>query len=194
LGRSPERAAQSYGSEIRTRLDWRTGAWEPLIGELRKVGFRWDAWLAEHPPVPGDHGELARVQRAASERLAEVVEAQAALLRQRELSSALQTQRTYLSHFPQSDAASVLLQAQDSWDVDNYEATCRELSRLEGLHEVFNTRSLCSLSLNWSHLHGLARSRNGTSRTTARSRQASQPQRGAGGNGFRNSNAAQRSQ
>lgn len=140
LGRSPERAAQSYAVEIRARLDWRTGVWEPLIGELREVGFRWELWLGEHPPVPGDHGELARVQRAASERLAEIVEAQAALLRQKELSSALLTQRTYLSHFPQSDAASVLLQAQDSWDVDNYEAACRELAHLEGLRGVFNTR------------------------------------------------------
>jgi hypothetical protein len=140
LGRSPERAAQSYAVEIRARLDWRTGVWEPLIGELREVGFRWEVWLGEHPPVPGDHGELARVQRAASERLAEIVEAQAALLTQEELSSTLLTQRTYLSHFPQSDAASVLLQAQDSWDVDNYEAACRELAHLEGLREVFNTR------------------------------------------------------
>jgi hypothetical protein len=140
LGRSPERAAQSYAVEIRARLDWRTGVWEPLIGELREVGFRWEVWLGEHPPVPGDHGELARIQRAASERLAEIVEAQAALLTQKELSSTLLTQRTYLSHFPQSDAASVLLQAQDSWDVDNYEAACRELAHLEGLREVFNTR------------------------------------------------------
>jgi very-short-patch-repair endonuclease len=141
LGDSPERAAQAYAAEIRKRIDWRTATWEPLINELRSVGFRWDEWLATHAPVVGDHGELARVQRAASEGLPEVVEAQAALMRQAELSSALQSQRTYLAGFPQSEAASVLLAAQDAWDAENYEAACRELARLEGLHTAYDIRS-----------------------------------------------------
>jgi very-short-patch-repair endonuclease len=140
LGRSPERTALAYAAEIRTRLEWRGAVWEPLIGELRTAGFRWDIWLAEHPPVPGDHGELARVQRAGSHGLVEIVEAQAALLRQAELSAALQAQRTYLAGFPQSDCASLLLQAQDAWNVDNYEHACRELARLEGLRIVYETR------------------------------------------------------
>lgn len=140
LGRSPERTAQSYAVEIRTRLEWRGAVWEPLIGEMRAVGFRWDTWLAAHPPVPGDHGELARVQRAGSHGLVEIVEAQAALLRRAELSAALQTQRTYLAGFPQSDFASVLLQAQDTWDVGNYEEACRKIARLEGLREVYEGR------------------------------------------------------
>lgn len=140
LGHSPERTAQSYAVEIRTRLEWRGAVWEPLIGEMRAVGFRWDTWLAAHPPVPGDHGELARVQRAGSHGLVEIVEAQAALLRRAELSAALQKQRTYLAGFPQSDFASVLLQAQDTWDVDNYEEACREIARLEGLREVYEGR------------------------------------------------------
>ena len=139
LGRFPERTAQGYAAEIRARLEWRETVWEPLIGELHTVGFRWDKWLASHPPVAGDHGELARVQWA-SQGLPEVVEAQAALLRQAELSAALQNQRAYLAGFPQSDAASVLLTAQDEWDVENYEESCRELSRLEGLRDAYDTR------------------------------------------------------
>lgn len=140
LGRSPERAAHGYAAEIRRRLEWRGTVWEPLIEELRTAGFRWDTWLAAHPPVPGDHGELARVQRAGSHGLAEIVEAQAALLRQAELSAALQTQRTYLTGFPQSDVALRLLQAQDGWDVENYEGLCREIARLEGLRNVYDNR------------------------------------------------------
>ena len=119
LGDLPERTAQGYAAEIRTRLEWRETVWEPLIGELRAAGFRWEIWLAEHPPVPGDHGELARVQRAGSSGLAGIVEAQAALIRQAELSTALQVQRTYLAGFPQSEVASVLLQAQDEWNVED---------------------------------------------------------------------------
>lgn len=157
FGRSPERTAQGFAGEIRARLDWRTNEWEPLIGELRSAGFRWDAWLAAHPPVAGDHGELARVQRAGSQGLAEVVEAQAALLRQAELSAALQAQRTYLAGYPQSDAASVLLQAQDTWDPENYEEACRELARLEALQETYDSRMVLLEKLEttapaWAHV------------------------------------------
>jgi len=121
LGSMPERAAQSYASEIRARLDWRKNVWEPLIAELTASGFRWLKWLGEHPPVAGDYGELTRVQNAASGRLAEIVEAQATLIKQKELAAALQEQRAYLSRFSKSDAASVLIEAMDSWNTDNYE-------------------------------------------------------------------------
>ncbi|MBI3781929.1 MAG: AAA family ATPase [Deltaproteobacteria bacterium] len=140
FGASPERAALGFAQEIRTRLDWRTTVWEPLIGELRTGGLRWEQWLGEHPPIPGDHGELMRVERAGSEGLAAVVEAQAALMLQRELSAALSQQRTYLSGFTQSEAAAVLLQAHDNWDTDTYEEACRQLARLEGLRDTYQTR------------------------------------------------------
>jgi len=140
LGRLPERTAESYAVEIRTRLEWRVTTWEPLVGELRKAGFHWDAWLAAHPPVPGEHGELARVQHAVAQGLAEIVEAQAALLLQTELSAALQAQRTYLSGYPESDAASVLLHAQHAWNTEDYEEACRELARLEGLRDTYDSR------------------------------------------------------
>ena len=139
-GKSPERTAQGLAEQIRRRLDWRATAWEPLIAELDAVGFSWERWLSEHPPVPGDHGELTRVQRAATGRLAEVIEAQAALLRQAELSAALLEQRIYLASFPQSECASVLLQAQDEWDAGTYETACQELARLEALHSAFTER------------------------------------------------------
>jgi hypothetical protein len=106
-------------------------------------------WLGEYSPVAGDYGELTRVQSAASGRLAEIVEAQAALIKQKELASALQEQRSFLSRFPNSDAASVLIEAQDFWRADNYEEACHELYRLEGLREVFKNRkeSLAKLDL-----------------------------------------------
>ena len=106
LGSSPERTAQGYGPEIRKRLEWRVSVWEPLIDELGKIGFRWTKWLDSHPPEPGDHGELARVRSACSHGLVSVIEAQAARLRQSELSGALQEQRTHLAGFPQSEIVS----------------------------------------------------------------------------------------
>jgi hypothetical protein len=136
----PERSAQSYASEIRARLEWRKNVWEPLITELSNSGFRWPAWLGEHPPVSGDYGELTRVQNGASARLAETVEARAALIKQKELDFALQEQRAYLLRFSKSDAASVLVEAIASWDPEKYEEAYRELGRLETLREVFTNR------------------------------------------------------
>jgi hypothetical protein len=141
FGASPERAAQGYGREIRARLEWRATVWEPLIGELRAAGFRWERWLSAFPPVAGDHGELTRVERAGSQGLAEVIEAQAALMRQAELSTALSQQRTYLAAFPQSEAASVLMRAQDEWHTEMYEEACHQLARLDGLVDAYQTRT-----------------------------------------------------
>ena len=83
-------------------LDWKSEKWEPLIEEVHAAGFRWEQWLASYPPQPGVHGEFERVRSAVSERLASVINAKAALVRQEELSAALQEQRTYLEEFPQS--------------------------------------------------------------------------------------------
>ena len=140
LGSSPERTAQGYGPEIRKRLEWRVSVWEPLIDELGKIGFRWTKWLDSHPPEPGDHGELARVRSACSHGLISIIEAQAARLRQSELSGALQEQRTHLAGFPQSEIVSVLQQAQDEWNVETYEESCRELARLDGLRNLYEKR------------------------------------------------------
>ena len=140
LGSAPERTAQGYAREVRKRLEWRASVWEPLIDELGKVGFLWTKWLDSHPPEPGDHGELARVRRAGSHGLVSIIEAQAALLRQTELSGALQEQRTHLAGFPQSEVVSVLQQAQDDWNVETYEESCRELARLDGLRNVYEKR------------------------------------------------------
>ncbi|MDQ5903489.1 MAG: hypothetical protein QG672_1080, partial [Pseudomonadota bacterium] len=140
LGRLPERTAQSYIPEIQKRLEWRAKVWEPLIDLLRQAGFRWEAWLTEHPPVPGEHGELTRVQHAVHYGLADVVEARSALIRQAELAAALSVQRSYLAGFPQSQFASALLRAQQGWDVEPYDETCQVLARLEGLRDTYQMR------------------------------------------------------
>lgn len=140
LGDLPERTALSYLPEIRKRLIWRSAVWEPLIDELRQAGFRWEVWLAEHPPVPGEHGELTRLQHAANHGLAEIVEAQAARLRQAELAAALAVQRTYLTGFPQSELARTLLYAQQHWDVERYDQTFHALAQLEGLRDLYQKR------------------------------------------------------
>ena len=140
LGDLPERVAMGHAPEIRRRLEWRGTVWEPLLDEFAKVGFRWTKWLENHPPGAGDHGELARVRSAGSHGLVSIIEGRAALLRQEELQRTLLDQRTYLAGFPQSNVTSLLLQAQDEWDVEAYEESCRELARLDGLREAYERR------------------------------------------------------
>ena len=140
LQTTPERVAKGYAGEIRRRLEWTNKVWDPLVNELREAGFRWTQWLESYPPVPGDHGELDRVRSAVSDGLTTIIEGRAAMLRQLELTSNLQAQRTYLAGFPQSDAASALLRSQDGWEVDSYEEAHRESARLRGLRDLYTTR------------------------------------------------------
>ena len=140
VGGAPERIARVYAPEIHKRLDWRGSVWEPLIKEFGEMGFLWTDWLESYPPEPGDHGELTRIRSAVSDGLDSIIEGHSALLRQTELSGALEEQRSYLAGFPQSEAGAVLQQAQERWDVDKYESSCRALSRLRGLREVYQKR------------------------------------------------------
>lgn len=135
-----ERSAQGYVDQITARLEWRGAVWEPLILKLCEAGFAWDTWLAAHPPISGDHGELARVQQAVVDGLSEIVEAKAARIRIEELTKSLESQRMYLGGFPQSELAKQLQQAQDTWNVDSYEEVYSELSRLDGLRAFYDDR------------------------------------------------------
>ena len=140
LGDFPERLAQAYAGQIRELLDWKNEKWEPLIEEVRAAGFRWEHWLGSYPPQPGVHGEFERVRSAVSEQLASVINAKAALVRQEELSGALQEQRTYLEEFSQSTISARLLAAQDVWDEEEYTTVCRLLARLDGLRNAYRDR------------------------------------------------------
>lgn len=155
LGNTPERSAEGFSVEIRKRLSWRKDTWEPLIDELIKAGFKWHEWLAEFSPILGEHGELARIRLAGTQGLAEIVQSKMAVLRRKELTEALKSQRIYLSVFPQSDVATILLQSQDSWHIENYEKALCELARLDGLRDIHENRltllSLLSiLAPNWA--------------------------------------------
>ena len=140
LGETPERVASEYAPKISECLKWRDDIWNPLAEKLQSAGFQWDAWLSQFPPVHDAHGELERTRQAVLGDMREVVAARAGLMKQEELRASLQDQRNYLSKFPQSQAASFLLQAQDNWHAKDYEDGCREIARLEGLHETYQER------------------------------------------------------
>ena len=156
LGNQPEQEAQTFVSQIRERLEWRKREWEPLVAELGKIGFRWKQWQDSHPPRPGNYDELDRVRSSCSQNLINIIEAQAARLREAELAAALKKQRTHLAGFPKSEVVSVLQQAQNEWNVKTYKESYDEIARLNGLRNVYEKRLelLAKLKMtapSWAH-------------------------------------------
>ncbi|MEB4591770.1 AAA domain-containing protein [Candidatus Thiothrix sp. Deng01] len=141
LGSRPELTAPNYIEPIRKHLNWRLDVWEPLQGEIEAAGFHWEKWLESNPIVHTQYGELERIKLATTDKLASLFTARAALLQQSELSRHIERQATYLSQFPQSEIASDLVNAQQSWDADSYENLWKQLAQLEGLKEIYQQRS-----------------------------------------------------
>ena len=139
LGRLPERAAQGYAEEIRTRLEWRATVWEPLIDELRAAGFRWEVWLADASARARRSwrtgaGAASRVARTGGNRRG----AGCADAPSRVVSSFATAADVSRRFSAERSGSTFLLQAQDSWDAETYEEACRELARLEGLREIYD--------------------------------------------------------
>jgi len=142
LGDFPERKAEEYSGQIRSKLDWAEQHWNPLIQQLIASGFRWDRWLEAVPAQPGPHGQLERIKMAVSDRFFSVIGAKVALVSQEELRVALEAQRTYLTEFPQSSIAHSLLDAQRGWDADQYRNAFRTLGRINGLQPAYDERAV----------------------------------------------------
>ena len=128
---------------------------------------------------------MTRIERAGSQGLAEVVEAQAALMRQVELSAALSQQRTGLVGFPQSEGAIDLLQAQDEWNTEMYEEAYSRLARLEGMNGTYRSRlallaRIESSAPSWAHAIAQRQGGHGTAQLLG-----DRLPRGAGGSGTR---------
>jgi very-short-patch-repair endonuclease/DNA polymerase III delta prime subunit len=141
LGQNPERTALNFAREIRQQIAWRNEVWNPLLDALVTAGFLWPKWLETFPIQPGEHGDLHRTKLACSREQAEIVEAQAARLLEKELAAKLASQGAYLARYPVSEIAQVLLKSQRTWSADDYEVAYIELRRLEGLRSAYERRS-----------------------------------------------------
>ena len=141
LGRNPERTAVNYAEQIKAKIAWHRQVWTPLLQELIEAGFLWPKWLEAVPIEQGDHGDLLRIKLACSQEHAEIVEAQAAQLLEKELAAKLSGQGAYLARYPVSEIAQVLAKSQRIWNAEDYEAAYVELRRLEGLQSTYVRRS-----------------------------------------------------
>src|SRR5713101_6134667 len=59
-----EKTLMQFCDSIENCLGWHEHTWLPLQLQLEDLGFRWEKFLAEQPPVVGADGELVRVGRA----------------------------------------------------------------------------------------------------------------------------------
>jgi hypothetical protein len=94
LGPAPERALAQRVQELRQFLNWDGQTWQPLVSELRQLGFDYDRMLADTPLPPGPHGPALQVANTAGQRILPCIKAR---LRQIELQTRCQDARS-LAH------------------------------------------------------------------------------------------------
>lgn len=74
MGEEIEKTLMQYSDSIEDCLSWQERTWLPLQQRLEDMGFRWDKFLAEQPPVVGGDGELKRIERAVTDALLPILD------------------------------------------------------------------------------------------------------------------------
>jgi len=74
MGEEIEKTLIQYCDSIEDCLNWQEGTWLPMQQRLEDMGFRWDKFLAEQPPVVGGDGELKRMGRAVTDTLLPILD------------------------------------------------------------------------------------------------------------------------
>ncbi|MFQ5852953.1 MAG: AAA domain-containing protein, partial [Candidatus Binatia bacterium] len=92
-----ESACAQFSVAIEDSLSWHSNIWEPPKSELKNLGFRWEAFLAEQPPNLSPYGELMRLRDAVSGPLQEILSGRANAIRWHSLDSALKALTRTLS-------------------------------------------------------------------------------------------------
>jgi len=64
MGEEVEKTLMQFCDAIENCLGWHEHTWLPLQQQLEDLGFRWEKFLAEQPPVVGADGELVRIGKA----------------------------------------------------------------------------------------------------------------------------------
>ena len=69
MGEEVEKTLMQFCDAIENCLGWHEHTWLPLQQQLEDLGFRWEKFLAEQPPVVGADGELVRIGKAVNQSL-----------------------------------------------------------------------------------------------------------------------------
>jgi very-short-patch-repair endonuclease len=74
MGEQVEKTLLQFCDAIENCLGWHQHTWLPLQQQLEDIGFRWEKFLAEQPPVVGADGELLRIGKAVTQPLLPILD------------------------------------------------------------------------------------------------------------------------
>src|SRR6267378_4531905 len=74
MGEEVEKTLMQFCDAIENCLGWHQHTWLPLQQQLEDLGFRWERFLAEQPPVVGADGELLRIGKAVNQSLLPILD------------------------------------------------------------------------------------------------------------------------
>ena len=109
IGEEIEKTLMQYCDSIEDCLSWQQRIWHPLQQRLEDVGFRWDKFLAEQPPVLGADGELKRIERAVTQALLPILDSRRKKLRLGQIEEELQNLKNQLKFTARSAKASKVI-------------------------------------------------------------------------------------
>ena len=138
----PEASCDQFNPQIRACLGWYASEWGPIEAELRELGFRWEAFLAESPPNLANHGDLLRLMEAVR-RLPHALETWANAIQWQETDASLARMARVLATAGGKTPARVvegLRQGIKANDPVSYREQYRRLVELHGLRDDLNRR------------------------------------------------------
>jgi very-short-patch-repair endonuclease len=74
MGEQVEKTLLQFCDAIENCLGWHQHTWLPLQQQMEDLGFRWEKFLAEQPPVVGADGELVRIGKAVTQPLLPILD------------------------------------------------------------------------------------------------------------------------
>ena len=138
----PEASCDQFTPQIRACLEWYANEWGPIEVELRELGFRWEAFLAESPPNLANHGDLLLLGEAVRQ-LPHALETWANAIQWQETDASLAGMARVLATAGGKTPARVvegLRQAVKANDPVAYREQYRRLVELHGLRDDLNRR------------------------------------------------------
>jgi len=107
LGERPAAVCSQYRDRIEKAVRWWNQRWSPLIENLKELGFDWDRFVSQQPPLIEEHGEMIRIINAVEYRLLESLAVRKNHLRALQFKHKLRQAMDRLSHFDRAEVRDV---------------------------------------------------------------------------------------
>lgn len=144
IGQPFERAACEFvRSQVVEALVWYAESWKPIESRLYEIGFRFDKFMDDQPPVLGPYAWIVRLKQACSGPLAKELLHRAKLMRQRSIEARLRELESSYEAMRQSCRSQVMndiTRATANGDVEAYEGAMDRITKLSEVREVASRR------------------------------------------------------